>query len=220
MYLRVLAVFRPVVTAITGAESTASTRSSTKILSICAVYWKYSVYFDHLSVHRRFDNFIRILLQTAFTIHGWSYEWELKQSTFGGELEYLRVLAVFREYMLRALEISTGSTLLDTLSTAHISDVCTAGTACCTRSSVLLVILPVLAVFGPSVLVRLILPVRSVFRTPHTRVLQYSQQQQYPEYRTPQYCQHKQHQKKSIGHHTYEHTVRRSSMMHRHAYLQ
>ena len=93
-------------------------------------------------MHRRFDNFIRILLQTAFTDDGWSYEWGLKQSTFGGELEYLRVLAVFREYMLRALEISTGSTLLDTLSTAHISDVCTAGTACCTRGSVL-IILPV-----------------------------------------------------------------------------
>ena len=48
------------------------------------VYWEYEVYFDHLSVHRRFDNFMRILSQTALTIHGWSHEWELKQITFGG----------------------------------------------------------------------------------------------------------------------------------------
>ena len=138
--------------------------------------------FHHLSVHRRFDNFIRILFQTALIVDGWSHEWELKQITFGEGTRVLRVLAVFREYMLRALEISTGSTL-DTLSTPTISDVCTAGTACCTRGSVLLIILPVLAVFGPSVLVLLILPARAVFRAPHTRVLQYTQHQQYPEYR-------------------------------------
>ena len=71
--------------------------------------------------------------------------------------------------MLRALEISTGSTL-DTLSTPTISDVCTAGTACCTRGSVVLYHTPIL---GPSVLVLLILLARAVFRTPHTRVLQY-----------------------------------------------
>ena len=62
----------------------------------------------------------------------WSHEWELKQITFGGGTRVLRLLAVFREYMLRALEISTGSTLLILLSTPTISDVCTAGTACCT----------------------------------------------------------------------------------------
>ena len=78
-YCEVLAVFSPV-----GAASTANTRSSTKILSLCRVYWEYEVYFDHLSVHRRFDNFMRILSQTALTIHGWSHEWELKQITFGG----------------------------------------------------------------------------------------------------------------------------------------
>ena len=113
-----------------------------------------------------------------------------------------------------------GFNALDTLSTPTISDVCTAGTACCTRGSVLLIILPVLAVFGPSVLVLLMLPLRAVFRTPHTRVLQYSQRQRYPEYRIPQYCQHRQHQKKSIEYRTYEHTVMRSSIMHRHTCLQ
>ena len=77
-YCQVLAVFRPVGTASTGTASTASTRSSAKILSICVVYWKYEVHFYQLSVHRRFDNSIRILLQTAFPVHGWSHEWELK----------------------------------------------------------------------------------------------------------------------------------------------
>ena len=62
-YCQVLAVFRPVGAAGTGAAGTASTRSSTKILSIFAVYWEYGVYFGHLSVHRRFDNLIGILLQ-------------------------------------------------------------------------------------------------------------------------------------------------------------
>ena len=47
-------------------------------------------------MHRRFDNFIRILLQTAFTVDGWSHEWELKQISFGGETRVLVVLAVFR----------------------------------------------------------------------------------------------------------------------------
>ena len=117
--------------------STASTRSTNKIISISAVYWEYGAYSDHLSVYRRFDNIIRILLQTAFIVGGWSHEWELKQITFGGGTRVLRLLAVFREYMLRALEISTGSTLLILLGTPTISDVCAAGTACCTRGSVL-----------------------------------------------------------------------------------
>ena len=99
-YCQVLAVFRPVGTASDGTASAASTRSSTQILSICAAYWEYEVYFDHLSVHRGFDNFIRLFLQTAFTVHGWSHEWELKQITFGGGTRVLRVLAVFREYSL------------------------------------------------------------------------------------------------------------------------
>ena len=69
-YCQILEVFRPVGTTSAGTESTASTRSSTKMLSICAVYWEYEPYFDHPSVHRRFDYFIHILLQTAFTFHG------------------------------------------------------------------------------------------------------------------------------------------------------
>ena len=84
-----LAVFRPVVTASTGTGSTgavrtASTRSTNKIISISAVYWEYGAYSDHLSVHRRFDNIIRILLQTAFIVDAWSHEWVLRQITFGG----------------------------------------------------------------------------------------------------------------------------------------
>ena len=70
-YCQVLAVFRPAGTASTGTASTASTRSSTKILVMCAVYWEYEVYLEHLSVHRCFDNFIRNLLQTAFTVYRW-----------------------------------------------------------------------------------------------------------------------------------------------------
>ena len=46
--LRILAVFRPVGAAGTGTASTASTRSSTTILSMRPVYWEYEVYFDHL----------------------------------------------------------------------------------------------------------------------------------------------------------------------------
>ena len=83
-YCQVLAVFRPVVTASTGTASIANTRSSKKILSASVVRWEYEVYSDHISVHRRFDHFIRILLETAITVDGWSHEWELKQITFGG----------------------------------------------------------------------------------------------------------------------------------------
>ena len=95
-----LAVFRPVVTASTGTGSTgavrtASTRSTNKIISISAVYWEYGAYSDHLSVYRRFDNIIRILLQTAFIVGGWSHEWELKQITFGRGTRVF-VLAVSR----------------------------------------------------------------------------------------------------------------------------
>ena len=48
-YCQVLAVFRPVGTASTGTASSASTRSSTKLLSICVVNGECKVYFDHLS---------------------------------------------------------------------------------------------------------------------------------------------------------------------------
>ena len=104
----------------------------------------------------------------------------------GGGTRVLRVLAVFREYSLccehsNIYEFNT----LDTLSIPTISDDCRAGTAC-TRGSVLLIILPVLAVSRPSVLVLLIFPARAVFRTPRTRSLRYTQHQQYPESRTPQ----------------------------------
>ena len=83
-FRQILAVFRPVGTACAGTASTSSTRSSTKIHSISAVYWKYEAYSDHLSVHRRFAHCIRILLQTAFIVDAWSHEWVLKQITFGG----------------------------------------------------------------------------------------------------------------------------------------
>ena len=71
--------------------------------------------------------------------------------------------------MPRAIEVST----LDTLSTPTTLDVCTAGTAC-SRGSVLLIILLVLAVFGPTAL--LILQVFRVFGPP---VLKYFQPSQY-----------------------------------------
>ena len=56
----------------TDTTSTTSIRSSTTILSISAVYW------EHIFVHRIFDNLIRIFLQTAFTVLGRSHEWELE----------------------------------------------------------------------------------------------------------------------------------------------
>ena len=46
-----------------------------------------------------------------------------------------------------------------------------------------------------------ILPVLAVSRTTHTRVLQYSQCQQCPEYRTPKYCQHRQRQEYRTSYH-------------------
>ena len=52
------------------------------------------------------------IAENTFTVDGWSHEWELKQNTFSGGTRILRVLAVFWEYMLRAPEIPTGSTLL------------------------------------------------------------------------------------------------------------
>ena len=119
-------------------------------------------------MHRRFDNFIHILLQTTFTVHGWSHEWELKQITFEGGTR-VQHWQYFEGICCGTRNIY-GFNPLDTVSTSTISDVYTAGTACCTRGFVLLIILPVLAVFGPSVLVLLTLPVRAVFRAPHTRV--------------------------------------------------
>ena len=132
-------------------------------------------------MHRRFDNFIRTLLQTASTVHVWSHKWELKQITFEGGTRVLRILAVFREYMLRELEISAGSTLLVLLSTPTISDVCTAGTAWF-RMFVLRVLLEVLD------------------------VLYYSSYSKYSQYLGFQYshCSYSQHAQ-YLGHHLREH---------------
>ena len=134
------------------------------------------------------------------TIDGWSHEWELKQITFGGgNTSTWRTGSISRVYAASTRSIYGFSTL-DTEFTSL--DVCG---ACSRVLRVLLVALgvlyyssysPVFAVFGPSVLVLLILPARAVFRTPHTRVLQYTPHQQYPEYRTPQCCQHSQLKKK------------------------
>ena len=123
-------------------------------------------------MHRRFDNSTPILLQTAFTDSLTNVSWN-KLLSGGGKLEYLIVLAVFREYIYATSTRNIyGFNTLDTLSTPPtISDVCTVGTACCTRGSALLIMLLVLAVFGPSVLVLLILPPRAVSRTPLTTVL-------------------------------------------------
>ena len=141
--------------------------------------------------------------QHLFTVHGWSHEWELKQITFWGGTQVLRVLAVFREYMLRALEISTGSTrlilwALQPLRIVVLRELLVLGVLYYSSYS---------HIWAFSTRTAHILPARAVFRTPLTRVLQYTQQQQYPQYRTPQYCQQRQHRKKSIEHHTYEHTV-------------
>ena len=69
-------------------------------------------------------------------------------------------------YILRACTCSIyGCSTLDTLSTASISDACTAGTAC-TRGLALLTF-PLLALFGPSLLLILpVLGVRNVLDTP------------------------------------------------------
>ena len=80
-----------------------------RVLRVLGVVSKCCQYPDHLSVHRRFDNFIRILLLTAFTVHGWSHEWELNKLLSGGKLQYFDYWQYFGN-MLRALEISTGST--------------------------------------------------------------------------------------------------------------
>ena len=71
----------------------------------------------------------------------------------GGELEYLEYWQYFESIYCEYSKYLR----VQHLSTPTISDVCTAGTVCCTQGSVLLIILPVLAVFGPSVLVLLIL---------------------------------------------------------------
>ena len=87
-----------------------------------------------------------------------------------GEMEFLRVLALFRYSILRV--VFRGSAMRILLAcTPRISGFDTAGTAC-TRGFVLLM-LPVLAVFGPTVL--LIHPVLAVFRPPVPESSQYSE---------------------------------------------
>ena len=172
-------------------------------------------------MHCRFHNSIRILLQTAFTVDGWSHEWELKHFTFGGGTRVLRVLAVFRPVGIastgtRVLQSTGGISRVYAASTRNIYGFNTLdtlgysnrfGCLCCGYCLLYsgFCTVAVLTVFAPSLLVLLILTARAVFRTSQTRVLQYTQHQQYPEYRTPQYRQHRQPQKKSIEHHTYEH---------------
>ena len=77
----------------------------------------------------------------------------------GEQLEYFRVPAVFREYMLRLLAVYRDS-VVRILYTPSISGFDTADTP--VLAVLLLLILPVVAVFRPSVL--LILPVLAVFR--------------------------------------------------------
>ena len=84
------------------------------MLSIFAGYGDYEVHFDHLSVHRRFDNLVpHFIADKIYYCSRMVPRMGIGANCFRGwELEYLRVLAVFREYKLRALEISTGSALL------------------------------------------------------------------------------------------------------------
>ena len=76
---------------------------STKIISICAVYSENGVRpFAH-----RIDNFIPFFLQKSFTDGPTSGSWSKLLS--GAATGVLRILAVFREYILRVLEMFTGS---------------------------------------------------------------------------------------------------------------
>ena len=125
-----------------GTARTARTRS-TKKNSICAVYSAYDVCFDQVCTVSiiSWPLFLHNILTDGATSRSWS-----------------KLLSAGTTGVLTVLTSVTGS----------IPHVCTAATAC-TRGSVLL-ILPVLAVFGPSAL--LMLPVLAVFRPP---VLQRSQ---------------------------------------------
>ena len=108
---------------------------------------------------------------------------------------------------------------LENLSTPSISDVCTASTAC-TRGSVLLIILPYSQHLGLQY-----------------SYCSYSQYVQYLGHHLREYCNTLSTrstqcieprnaastgriEKKGIEHHTYEYTVPRGSIMHRHACLQ
>ena len=84
-----------------------------------------------------------------------------------GKLTHLRALAVFRDYILRALAVFRGFVRRILPVLPSISGYDAEGTARA-RGSVLL-ILPVLAVFGPSVL--LILQVLAIFRPPYSNTL-------------------------------------------------
>ena len=68
---------------------------------MCAVYWEYQAYFDHPYVQCRFDNFIHILLQTAFTSR--------MVPRMGVEATYFRggnsIMAVFRDEHSKYLRV-------------------------------------------------------------------------------------------------------------------
>ena len=167
--------------------------------------------FRHFNPH-----FIRDSIHCSRIVSRMGFE---ENNIRGGGLDCLRVLAVFRENMLRALEISTGSALLILWILQPFRMpvlwilLAVLGVLCCSSSP------STRSIWAFSTRTAHTSPVLAVFRTPHTWV-QYSQHQQYPEYRTRQYCQHRQHRKNSIERHTYEHTVPCSSIMHRHTYLQ
>ena len=113
--LQVLAVFRPLVLL---------------ALRVLAVP-KYSQYAQHTrnmnysSTVHRFDNFSLLFYrkhpQMAPRVGFWANYFR------GGQLECLRVLEVFREHILRARALFSGSILCILSRTASISDVCTAG---------------------------------------------------------------------------------------------
>ena len=90
--LQVLAVFRALVLLIQRVLAA-------PIYSICPVYSRYEVYFDHLC-NCCVDNFMPIALQKTFpdgpTSEPEQIRWERSWSTY-------RVLAVNRDYMLRVL---------------------------------------------------------------------------------------------------------------------
>ena len=144
---------------------------------------------ERISAHRNNHGFWRSGLSVLICCHGLE---RISRECHGADRSRYPLVEKVTDYHgadIRPLEMSRiGADWAIRSVIIRITDyisIRTVGTACCTRGSVRHIILPVLAVFGPSVLVLVILPVRPVFRTPHTRVLQYSQHQQYPEYRTP-----------------------------------
>ena len=124
----------------------------------------------------RFDNFVPVFSQKTVT-DGPTIE--VGGSCFPGAHAarvLRRVLAVFRKYTgtLRVLSVNPGSVLWILLTTAKFFACLYC--AVCTRGSVV-IMLPVLAVFGPSVL--FILPVLAECRLPALEQSQYSEHEMY-----------------------------------------